>query len=865
MNGNYKSFFIGASEGVSSSDCTDILESLASPGSHDSQLFVPKDWSSATSKAYPDPKRPIQRITEKEYIVKLVRQLNLVNTLVHNAPMSAPLMRAWQAVACAIAKDGNDLAEKKFTNEPGALTWVDLSQDDSASADEEMESKFSNNRAISPTPTSSSASPRDHTPTTTQKNQALPELTKNTKPAKRYSQRSLMNKTLTEDTVASANLATIKKSNEPSLNKRTISQMTEPQANTQDSSKKSRPSAPTTSILRDDSPAPPAPVWGKDPEVQKLISSITVLATYPSALPVATWNNPLFVALLHRPALDLFHTSPLNPEDQAFNLKKFLENVLPDDKIEELLELGEYGLDSILEYIKHFRDQGIWTVSGDRLLIPTLNRIQEYLIASMRPPWLQPPPSPSKSPNCSQSPPPPTATNTSSDLPAASLSSASSTPELALPDGIKIVLDKINHLESLESIIPSQLTQITTTLSSKNLRPENISLWIDPDNHKIDIQCSSIQAKKETTEDCVLLYDACSRMLRARLSASMTTYDPLKRARGNEVLYFSKDFKLSQWVARDQTKNFFIAGCESPWGQDHVFNWNYIDLQSEKSPSENELEKRLCDSFRLMRHPTKHRLEMAGKFVLAAISLVGSEAGPLPPLHEFTEVDLPFVEVKDSFQCALHYQKLQSKAQHQSSRNETIEMTCLEKLTKLVDSIYGCIEALAVIRAHHHQQTQIRKFRNSQSDINASFHAAASAVALRSQALTPLVAFLSLGFKGLLTYRRDTNRSNKTDLIQLCLVTGRMSNVEFSDEPVWKRASNYVLESISKALFPKGDGEEVPLEWEHVTCRKYDLALAMYLDVSEHCRNSPVSDPKFPLYKLPVYDNLTPEESETCY
>ncbi|EGG04295.1 uncharacterized protein MELLADRAFT_65022 [Melampsora larici-populina 98AG31] len=256
---------------------------------------------------------------------------------------------------------------------------------------------------------------------------------------------------------------------------------------------------------------------------------------------------------------------------------------------------------------------------------------------------------------------------------------------------------------------------------------------------------------------------------------------------------------------------------------------------------------------------------MAGKFVLAAISLVGSEAGPLPPLHDFTECNLPFLEVKDSFQCAVHYQNLQSKAQHKASHNQTIEMTCIEQLTKLVDSVYGCIEALAVIRAHHHHQTQIQKFRNSQSDIDASFHKVASTVALRSQALTPLVAFLSLGFKGLLTYRRDTRRSNKTELIQLCLVTGRMCNVEFSDEPVWKRASDYVLKCISKALFPKGNGEGVPSEWEHVTCRKYDLALAMYLDVSERCRDSPVSDPKFPLYKLPVYDDLTPEESETCY
>ncbi|EGG05803.1 uncharacterized protein MELLADRAFT_107284 [Melampsora larici-populina 98AG31] len=292
------------------------------------------------------------------------------------------------------------------------------------------------------------------------------------------------------------------------------------------------------------------------------------------------------------------------------------------------------------------------------------------------------------------------------------------------------------------------------------------------------------------------MYNACRRMLRGRLRAINTVYDPNERFRGDNQLFTSKQLSLSKWVTQKHTMDLFVPGCESLWHGDQLFDWNYIDNHSPENPAKDPLAESLCYTLRYMRNVTKHRLLVARKFVLAAYGMVGNEGGSLPPVDNLTDYNLPYVAVKDAFQCAMHYHQMQTENRESDHRSDTVEFNCIDQLSRLVDSIYGCIEALAVIRAHYLHLTHTDQLRLIPANVNASFHKISGTVKLRTEALAPLVSFLALGFKGLLTYWRSPSRTPKTGLIQLCLVTSQMGQQGYVEEPIWKRSSSYVLTTI---------------------------------------------------------------------
>ncbi|EGG10196.1 uncharacterized protein MELLADRAFT_60703 [Melampsora larici-populina 98AG31] len=183
-----------------------------------------------------------------------VWQSNSVGVMIHHTPMLAPLMRAWQTLACAMAKDGK--AAKEFMNMPDAFTWVEFSDKapkdasgdkDSVSEDKDKDdskdSKSTANHATSPTPNS-----------------------KGDQISSQHSGCKQKKPTLC--------------AGYPALRKEYL----------------------VEHLSLD------ALEYGKDEEVEELISDIKNLA--PLAIPFATVNHPLFVAFLKRPPLEIFRHNP---------------------------------------------------------------------------------------------------------------------------------------------------------------------------------------------------------------------------------------------------------------------------------------------------------------------------------------------------------------------------------------------------------------------------------------------------------------------------------------------------------------------------------------------------------------------------
>ncbi|EGG11210.1 uncharacterized protein MELLADRAFT_92311 [Melampsora larici-populina 98AG31] len=824
---------------------------------NNNKLEIP-DWDTIMQHPNFNPKLPVRQWGAHAYSLGLAKQLMVVKFMINNAWQSQTLVRKWQKMGRAIAKEGKKIQSKKYANKPGSL-WIEYPDDeqnentDSGDEDDEdtneaVSEDASNRRATKPS-VDKSPTPGDESPASESCETSNTFLAK----LKRVSALSIKSSrpaTNTTTTTTSAPLACTRKRIVIPDHSEQGSEL--PQRSSRSTTHPATHSAPLAQTKKRMNSLELAPESASAPkkgrtcaklhEVSEAIRTILVVSEFHSTFPLAQPGNRIFLALHEPSGTSLFRQ---DPEERALDLQRNLDLWLPDNDLENTIQLGEYGLNAVILYIEKFRNDPFWPVEGEQRLLPKLSRISEFPTPSTHSDQ------PVRNSNMTHEEPTNKMTTTAPDH----------------PPNLNTSLNNIDHVEPQSMVVPSTLSAPVINVSPMDSTTNTVELlrvWKDPEHPKIDIRCSSVTFKKETVKDCMLMHEACKRLLLGRLSASFTSYDPNERSKGSERLYFSKHVKLSEWVALKQNDGLFHPGCECPWFKDEILDWNYIDFKSGENPSSDVQEKSLCYTLNHMQNVKKSRMETAGKFILAAVGLVGTEGGPIEPIADLEHYNLSQLDVKESFQCAVHYQKLQMDNNSNNNHIQTVEMNCIKQLTKLVDSIYGCIEALAVIRAHNFHYKCNEKLQGKQKGMDATFRQVSSTVGLRTQALAPLVSFLCLGFKGLLTYWRDPSRTYKTGLIQVLLVTARMKSYDFVEEPIWKRTANLVMTTISRALFPNGniDNGVDRSSWDRVICKRQDVALAMYLDVSDFFQYSSVSDSLIPPYMVPVYEALAPDETD---
>lgn len=241
--------------------------------------------------------------------------------------------------------------------------------------------------------------------------------------------------------------------------------------------------------------------------------------------------------------------------------------------------------------------------------------------------------------------------------------------------------------------------------------------------------------------------------------------------------------------------------------------------------------------------PAAHELEMGGKFLLAAIALTGSEAFPTPKCADVPGYESVDVNVRADLDCAQYYRQL--RAQKLDLGDEALA-SCVQELTKLVNSIYSILEALAFLRSKARHRSLLKQTNNQVKEDHQMHTSLAEDLGLKidAEVLAPLVAFSCGGFKGLITYPRNVKRFSLLQIYQFSVAISQLNHNTPIEEPIWKRTESFILDIIESAVFPAGLDRAVRGKgwldddtWQHKDCPKHNLARAIELDLGEFYMN----------------------------
>lgn len=240
---------------------------------------------------------------------------------------------------------------------------------------------------------------------------------------------------------------------------------------------------------------------------------------------------------------------------------------------------------------------------------------------------------------------------------------------------------------------------------------------------------------------------------------------------------------------------------------------------------------------------TATKYEKGIRTVMAAVNYKTLEFREIRSPPEITSSEFFNKNIENGLKSVHHYHNIQL----QDNEIGTITL-CVEVLSELVNSVYAMIEAISSIRARFRY---LQYTSTNETDMDSSLERYEDLMGklgvedISPSSLSPLVAFLTSGVKGLLINSKDSHKYGQIKLAHFLMLTHKLQQKDTIKEDVWQTLQALILHVIEGALFPQGfekaaANPEMALDddkWKHKECSMSQIAKAMRMDLARFCSN----------------------------